>query len=299
MTKELIVLLVFNFKSNNTMKKNQSQFIILCLSFVSTFIFISACLKQNSYSAPYQGTSTDSIMTIKALRKLHVMGSIESIKKSYAIEAVVVANDESDNLYKTIIIQDSTGGIMLLVDATNIYQTYPIGTQLRLRVQDLLLSDYRRMVQLVAAVDTSTGSLSTTGIPSPMLSKHISIIKENVTVLPINVSYKNLSDTLQSRLIKISNVEFASADTGQTFSDKKNKIGASRAVKFCVGGTMYLRTSGYANFAGIKLPSGNGEIVGIYSVFNSEKQIFIRDTSDILLKAKRCTGAAWLQNLPQ
>ncbi len=280
------------------MKKNQSQSIILGLSFVSTFIFMSACLKQNSYSAPYQGTSTDSIMTIKALRRLHVMGSMEAITKSYVIEAVVVANDESDNLYKTISIQDSTGGIMLLLDATSIYQTYPIGTLLRLRVQDLILSDYRRMVQLVAAVDTSSGSVSTAGIPAPMFSKHITVLKENVKVLPLNVSYKNLSDTLQGRLIKVNNVEFASADTSQTFSDKKNKIGASRAVKFCVGGTIYLRTSGYANFAGIKLPSGNGEIVGVYSVFNSEKQIFIRDTSDILLKGKRCTGAAWLQNLP-
>ncbi len=280
------------------MKKNQSTPIFLCLSFVSTFIFISACLKQNSYSAPYQGTTTDSIMTIKALRKLHVMGAVETIKKSYAVQGVVVANDESDNLYKTISIQDSTGGIMLLLDATNIYQTYPIGTLLKLRVQDLILSDYRRMVQLVAAVDTSSGAISTAGIPSPMFSKHITILKENVAVTPLSVSYKNLSDTLQGRLVKINNVEFASADTGQTFSDKKNKIGASRAVKFCIGGTIYLRTSGYANFAGIKLPSGNGEIVGVYSVFNTEKQIFIRDTSDILLKGKRCTGAAWLQNLP-
>ena len=298
MTKDLFLPLAFNFKFNNYMKKNQSQWAFLSLSIFAAFVFMSACLKQNSYSAPYHGISTDSIMTIKALRKLHILGAVENIRKDYSIEGLVVANDESDNLYKTISIQDSTGGIMLLLDATNIYQTYPIGTLIRLRIQDLFLSDYRRMLQIVASVDTSSGSLLTAGIPAPLFSKYITVIKENVAVLPINVSYKSLSDTLQGRLIKISNVEFASADTGQTFSDKKNKIGASRAVKFCVGGTIYLRTSGYANFAGVKLPSGNGDIMGIYSVFNSEKQIFIRDTSDILLKGRRCTGAAWLQNLP-
>jgi hypothetical protein len=70
-------------------------------------------------------------------------------------------------------------------------------------------------------------------------------------------------------------------------------------VKFCTGGTIYLRTSGYADFAGIAVPKNNGDIIGIYSVFNTEKQILLRDTSDILFRGKRCTGAAWLKNLPQ
>ena len=88
-------------------------------------------------------------------------------------------------------------------------------------------------------------------------------------------------------------------DTAQTFADKKNKIGMSRSLKFCSGGTIYLRTSGYSDFAGVKTQKGNGIVIGIYSVYNAEKQILLRDTSDILLTGKRCTGAAWLQNLPQ
>ena len=98
-------------------------------------------------------------------------------------------------------------------------------------------------------------------------------------------------------MIRISNVEFSMADTAQTYADKKNKVGASRSLKFCAGGTIYLRTSGYADFAGIRTPGGNGDVVGVYSVYNSEKQILIRDTSDILLTGKRCTGAAWLQKI--
>ena len=152
------------------------------------------------------------------------------------------------------------------------------------------------MLQIVASIDTSSGQLLTTGIPVPLFSKFIKVVKENTNVVPMVVSFKNLADSLQGRLIKISNVEFSAADTNSTFADKKNKIGASRALKFCTGGTVYLRTSGYADFAGIKLPSGNGDLVGVYSVYNSEKQVFIRDTSDILLKNKRCTGAAWLKN---
>jgi hypothetical protein len=224
------------------------------------------------------------------------MGNFEPITKSMALEATIVANDEHDNLYKSISIQDSSGGILLNLDGSSLYQTYPVGTTIRVRLQNLFLTDYRRMLQIVASIDTSSGQLLTTGIPVPLFSKFIKVVKENTNVVPMLVSFKNLADSLQGRLIKISNVEFSAADTNSTFADKKNKIGASRSLKFCSGGTIYLRTSGYADFAGISLPKNNGDIVGIYSVYNYEKQLLLRDTSDILFRSKRCTGAAWLKN---
>ena len=273
------------------MKKIQITF-FACLVFI---LLTSACLKQASF-ANNINNRVDSIVSIKSVKKLHYTGEFEVVQQNMSIEAVVVANDASNNLYKTIAVQDSTAGIMILLDGINLYQEFPIGAVLRIQLKDLILTDYRRMVQIVASIDTSNGSLQTTGIPSPLFSKHIVIIKDQPTIKPIQVNFKNLHDSLQGRLIKLSNVEFASADTNLSFADKKNKLGASRALKFCTGGTVYLRTSGYADFAGIKLPSGNGDLVGVYSVYNSEKQVFIRDTSDILLKNKRCTGAAWLKN---
>lgn len=262
-------------------------------------ILISACAKQNAYAMPNYTSTTDSLIYINALRKLHVTGNVESLKRSWIIEGIVIANDEHDNIYKSIILQDSTGGIVVLLDGTNLYQLYPIGAGLRIRVQNLFLTDYRKMQQLAASIDTSSGSLSASGIPIPLFDKHISTMKSNLKVSPLEVTYKMLSDTLQGRLIRLSNVELAATDTNQTYADKKNKVGISRSLKFCSGGTIYLRTSGYADFAGINTPSGNGQVVGVYSVYNSEKQLLIRDTSDILLKGKRCTGVAWLQNLPQ
>jgi hypothetical protein len=268
------------------------------LAVCSYAVFCAACLKQNAYAAPIESSSSDSVITIKALRKLHVMGNVERVAHEAVIIANIVANDEHDNVYKSIIVQDSTGGIVVQLDGTSLYQSYPVGAQLKIHVKDLYLSDYRRMVQLVATMDTSSGTLITTGIPVPLFSKYITVVQDHVAVSPLLVAPKNLGDSLQGRLIRISEVEFAAADTAQTYADKKNKIGMSRSLKFCVGGTIYLRTSGYADFAGIKTPVGNGQVVGVYSVYNTEKQLLIRDTSDILLTGKRCTGAAWLQKLP-
>jgi hypothetical protein len=278
------------------MKIKTSLTIFISSIAIVVLFFSAACLKQTAYAQPVNGNDTDSLISIKALRKLHAMGNFEPITKSMALEATIVANDEHDNLYKSISIQDSSGGILLNLDGSSLYQTYPVGTTIRVRLQNLFLTDYRRMLQIVASIDTSSGQLLTTGIPVPLFSKFIKVVKENTNVVPMLVSFKNLADSLQGRLIKISNVEFSAADTNSTFADKKNKIGASRGLKFCTGGTIYLRTSGYADFAGISLPKNNGDIVGIYSVYNYEKQLLLRDTSDILFRSKRCTGAAWLKN---
>jgi Family of unknown function (DUF5689) len=278
------------------MKIKTSLTIFISSIAIVVLFFSAACLKQTAYAQPVSGNDTDSLISIKALRKLHAIGNFEPITKSMALEATIVANDEHDNLYKSISIQDSSGGILLNLDGSSLYQTYPVGTTIRVRLQNLFLTDYRRMLQLVASIDTSSGQLLTTGIPVPLFSKFIKVVKENTNIVPMIVSFKNLADSLQGRLIKISNVEFSAADTNSTFADKKNKIGASRSLKFCTGGTIYLRTSGYADFAGISLPKNNGDIVGIYSVYNYEKQLLLRDTSDILFRSKRCTGAAWLKN---
>jgi hypothetical protein len=278
------------------MKIKTSLTIFISSIVIVMFFFSAACLKQAAYAQPISANDTDSIISIRAFRKLHTMGNIESIAKSMALEATIVANDEHDNLYKSISIQDTSGGILINLDGSSLYQTYPVGTTIRIHLQNLFLTDYRRMLQVVAAVDTSSGQLVTAGIPVSLFSKYIKVVKENSNIVPMIVSFKNLGDSLQGRLIKISNVEFSAADTNFTFADKKNKIGASRSLKFCAGGTIYLRTSGYADFAGISIPKNNGDIVGIYSVYNYEKQLLLRDTNDILFRGKRCTGAAWLKN---
>jgi hypothetical protein len=279
------------------MKKKTWLFGFLFLTFFC-ILFTPACFKKSA-NAAINNNFGDSITTIKNLRKMHNVGMAELIGQPIFIQGTVVANDEHDNIYKSIFVQDKTGGIVITMDGLSLYQNYPIGTLVKINTQNLFLTDYRHMTQLVASVDSSSGSLVTTGIPSPLFPKHVQIISDNEPITPIMVGFKNLTDTLQGRLIQISMVEFSAADTGQTYADKKNKLGLSRSLKFCSGGTIYMRTSGYADFAGVKTQPGNGIVIGVYSVYNNEKQIILMVTNDILLTAKRCTGAAWLQNLPQ
>ncbi|MFW1420273.1 DUF5689 domain-containing protein, partial [Vibrio parahaemolyticus] len=79
--------------------------------------------------------------------------------------------------------------------------------------------------------------------------------------------------------------------TAKPFADAINKTTVSHTLRLCGVGTVYLRTSGFADFAAIKTPRGNGSIRGIYTIFGTQKQIQIRDTGDVQMNGIRCSGA--------
>lgn len=86
--------------------------------------------------------------TIKALKAMHVMGKYQHILKDIIITGIVVANDKSGNFYKTICIQDTTGGISVKLEASSLYAQYPIGRQIFIRCKGLWLGDYEKLIQL-------------------------------------------------------------------------------------------------------------------------------------------------------
>jgi hypothetical protein len=92
-----------------------------------------------------------------------------------------------------------------------------------------------------------------------------------------------------------------------------NKQALNLTIKNCSGNTISLRTSGYANFASIKVPNGKGKLVAVFSIFGNAKQLFIRDTADVNFYKSRCgrpgftkitiselrnmyTGTPWVSN---
>ena len=66
--------------------------------------------------------------SIKALKLMHTTaGALNVISSDLVISGVIVANDKSGNLYKQLFIQDSTGGLQILLEASSLYGTYPVG----------------------------------------------------------------------------------------------------------------------------------------------------------------------------
>ncbi|HEX2684572.1 MAG TPA: DUF5689 domain-containing protein [Ferruginibacter sp.] len=226
--------------------------------------------------------------SIKALKALHTSaGAIDVITSDIIISGVVVADDKSGNLYKQLFIQDATGGLQILLDANSLYGTYPVGRRIFIKCNGLALSDYNKTMELgVRAV--VAGSPSLEGIPANLITKYVVGGSLNNPVVPTVVTYAdlggtsttNMQDPLIGTLIQLNDYRFETP-TG-TYSDTSAyKSTVNRNINSCGSQTLIVRTSAYANFAGLPVASGRGSILAIYTVFGNTRQLIIRDTSDV------------------
>ncbi|TXT34072.1 MAG: hypothetical protein FD136_529 [Chitinophagaceae bacterium] len=257
----------------------------------SLFLWPLGCIKNLDQPPLNEGTNVQATIAIRTLRDGHIPGNTERLIDNQIITGIVTANDANDNFYKTIVIQDSTAAITIRLDGFGLAADYPLGKRLFIRLNGLFLGEYGGMLQLGGGVDKTNPSFpELLPIPSPLFAKVIAIGNQEKMPEPLLVKFEQLKDTMQGRLIEIDSVELAPSDTAKPFADYVNKETVSHTLRICNGGSLYLRTSGFASFAAVKTPRGNGRIKGIYTVFGSQKQLLIRDTADVQLEGLRCSG---------
>lgn len=261
----------------------------LSAAFVSLLLIsTSSCIKENFDAPPSGGKDPDiavnfSIDSLKA----RYSGSNYSITDDLVISAIVTADDKSGNFYKQIVIQDSTAGIVLLLNGTSIYNDYPIGRRIFIKLKGLYLTSYKGLLQIAGSI-APDGSAN--GIPTNLYDKFILKGSYFHNVLPKAVTISQLNTNYQSLLIELSHVEFQQADAGKPFADAYNKLSVSRIIRDCSGGSLETYNSGFSNFASHLTPTGNGKAVFIYSVYNTDGQLLLRDESDLHMDSTRCGG---------
>ena len=256
------------------------------------FLWGTFCNCEKVWDAPpiYSGPALKANMSIKDLLRFHIPNNYEKISADYIIEGTVTANDKTDNFYKSIIIQDSTAAVTIKLDGYNLFSKYAVGQKLGIALSGLWLSDYAGMTQIGVGVDRSDpASPFLLGIPQPLMNRYISLLAGGKLMIPIPVLATGLVDSLKGCLVAIDQLEFVVSDTGKPYADLVNQLPASHTLRTCAIGNLYLRTSGFASFGNALTPRGNGTATGIYTVFRTQKQLVIRDTSDLKLTGLRCS----------
>ncbi|MFY7964802.1 MAG: DUF5689 domain-containing protein [Chitinophagaceae bacterium] len=269
-------------------------------SFVALlFATVTVSCKKN-YEAPPEAADPNltATTTIKALKARHtVSGAYDMINDDAIISGVVIANDKSGNLYKEMYIRDATGAIALELSGT-LYTNFPVGRRVFVKCKGLCISDYNNMMQLgVRAI--VNGSPTLEAVPTPLVANYVIGGSLNnfeeakpkvVTQADLNLTGSFMQFPLLGDLIQLNDFEFQLGDTKKTYGDTSAYKKAGEVyIKSC-GGTssLLVRTSGYADFAGKNPQNGNGSIVAIYTVYNTTKQLIIRDTTDVKFSGPRC-----------
>jgi len=244
--------------------KNFTQTLII---FSAVYLFYS-CNKTYD-NPPVNEVPIGNVISIGDLKDEYP-GNAVTIDSNYTIFGNITSEETNGNFYKEVFIQDLSGAIKLKLKASGgLY----IGDSVRINVQGLTMSDYGELIQLDNVdVDQQVVKIAT---------------EKFITPYEATISQLSLSED-QSRLVKLNNVEFS--ELGMTYADAVNLSTGSRTLSDCNGNIMSVRTSGYANFANDTLPSGNGSITGIFTIYNSEKQFVIRDVNEVTMDSSRCNA---------
>lgn len=202
------------------------------------------------------------------------------LNEDLVLHATVVANDVSGNIYRSLYIQDTTGGIAISVEKKNLHNLFPVGQEIWVELKGLCIFEYGGVKQ----IGYTEGEKNKTRIPAAIFDKQV--VKDPAPADPSKVTAKKIkvseaSEDLLGTLVEIEGVTISEA--GQSFaSDKKEKPFATGRNFSDGSGAMIMWNSVYSKFAADKMPTGKGTLRGILSKFSNKYQLLLRSKEDVL-----------------
>lgn len=219
------------------------------------------------------------------------------VDEDLQLYAVVNGNDQGGNLYKQISIQDETGGIIVGINATDLYAPMPVGQKIVINLKGLCIGTYGSMAQIGGEYNGSLGRMD-----ENVWKANVRLVGDKVSVggdgneqaeVPMTavvdtIDFTKVSDpnSISGRIVRLSNVTI-SGDGTQTLAPDDGSVSlTSNCANRNIGGAavsgMVLRTSSYSDFASRPMPKGKVDLYGVCTHFNGTYQILMRTNSDMV-----------------
>lgn len=250
----------------------------IALSLLAGLLFLSSCKKKFDLP-PKSDIPVNGYITIDSIVKKYIdyyLGTGPTPTKLFRfntdinLECTVTADETSGNIYKTVYVEDATGGLQIkLIASGGLYA----GDKIRINLNNVVLNDYGSTVQLDSIdITQRVAKISSGNIVTPI---KLTMNEAKLTAAGSLLKY-------QSRLIMLDTVEFFNANKNVVYADAVGKYAYDRYITNAAGNyLMNVRTSGYSKFAGYLTPSGKGSITAILTEYNGTPQLTIRDVKEV------------------
>ena len=282
------------YNLNNNIMKKTNRILTSLLSLVLV-VAMTSCVQDDDYSIPELEIVEPNIeanTTIAIVKSMYSSGLVDFNAASNGgdliIEGYVVSNDEAGNFYKVLIIQDKpenpTAAIQLDVDVTSLYALYKPGRKVYVKLNGLGMNMLNNVLHIGAIDGTTVGRISAFDY-----TNHIIRSNEVATIVPKVITPSQYNDSYINMLVQIDNMQLNSSDVGLPYANANNTFTVNRYLKNCADNSQtIIRNSGFADFKGQLFPVGKGSITAVFSKYNSDYQLFIRDTEDVSFDGNRC-----------
>jgi hypothetical protein len=262
--------------------KLKSLFILL----ITAFTF-NSCVKKEYDDLETANVDPDltPTHTIRELQALAIGPAIQ-ITDDIIIEGVIVGDDSSGNIYKQIILQQDSNGIAIDVDQSNYYVLFKVGRKLFIKCKGLWLANDNGNFELGTAPD---GTNPVGRILAANISQYIYKGMWGQYIAP---RVYHIDDVIPTNtLVQFDGVEFLEHNVVWAAAGSQN-----RTIVECGGASLTVYTSAYSTFHYLPIPSGNGSMVGIYTLYNGAGEIQVRDERDAKMTGPTCS--AYIASLP-
>ncbi len=204
--------------------------------------------------------------TIESLKQMLGSAQCVVIKDDVVVQGRVTSSDEDGNFFRSLIIEDGSGAVEILIGQYNLYTAYPEGLKVSLKLKGCAM-EYNYGVLRVGRKAHDYDSYNVTYISSQEeIDRIIECSLDVAPIAPCRTTIAELSASDCGELIRIENLTLrhtTSIDTlrGMTLSDATWQ---EYALFFDPNGdSIAVYTSTYAHFAKSNIPLTPISITGI------------------------------------
>ena len=232
------------------------------------------------------------VVTIASLKQQYKAviedGGLQQFTKPTQIKGIVTANDIEGNIYSEVAVDDGTGAILVCVGQGGLFAQLPVGQEVIVELNGLYIGGYGKQPEIGTPYTNKNGRTYVSRMSRMVWQDHFRTTGYRLHAEPVEFDKTKVSNATYiadncGKLMTIKDVKFQNA-ANLVYADEDSKDAANcvnRTLQGISSNSLVVRTSTYADFAALPLPTGTCDITGIFTRYNNTWQILIREISDV------------------
>ncbi len=212
----------------------------------------------------------------------------------YIIKGRVISSDYYGNIFKCLYIQDETAALPMSINQYNLYMTHRIGQEVVIDLTGMYVGKYAGMLQLGFPSWYDRGNTwQTSFMAAEMFNLHRQYNgnpepAEIDTIVVANASEIAGSSPAelqkwQGQLVRFNNATFVNGGKATLCAAYQTSVSDEQNQTLNInGGSIVVRTSGYAKFWNTPLPAEPCDVVGLLGYYNGTWQLLLNDVNGLM-----------------
>lgn len=203
---------------------------------------------------PFSGQDNCDLVELRGL----CANGCYTIERDMICEARVTSSDRAGNFYRSMVVEDESGAVEILLGIYNSASQYPTGLLVELHLQGLAIIAENGVVRVGLPPQSHDEAPREMESPS-VIAKHLVRGNSVEEIEPLPCDIAELSNALCGRFVEVGALRYtplSEAENGATTTEYYR-------LEDSDGNVIFAYISPYANFANIELPSTELSLRGI------------------------------------